>query len=242
MKILKFTPSATLLGIALLHLGAAAQGAPTADRAAAHHGAHGTHGTTSAASVHRHPSDGKVDTPTSASYAGQHTRPVKALSDTDMAELSSGAGRGLAKPAELNGYPGPAHVLELADALALSAAQRDATETLMRQHRVRASSIGERVIEAERALDLAFATRQIDEAQLDQLTGAIGALQAELRAEHLRTHLIQARLMTHEQVTRYAALRGYAAHDTTGATYPAEATPARRQDRAPAGSPPAHRH
>jgi len=69
-------------------------------------------------------------------YAGQHERSVKALSDDEIKQYLAGAGMGYAKAAELNGYPGPMHVLELADKLALSAEQRDAiTEALqiMRQ-------------------------------------------------------------------------------------------------------------
>jgi hypothetical protein len=53
-------------------------------------------------------------------YAGEQARDIKALSDQDIKELQSGHGKGLAKAAELNGYPGPAHVLELADELKLT--------------------------------------------------------------------------------------------------------------------------
>ena len=44
-------------------------------------------------------------------YAGMQARPVKALSDQQIADLKAGRGMGLALPAELNGYPGPSHVL-----------------------------------------------------------------------------------------------------------------------------------
>jgi hypothetical protein len=40
-------------------------------------------------------------------YAGQQARTTKALSDEDIAALSNGEGKGMAKAAELNGYPGP---------------------------------------------------------------------------------------------------------------------------------------
>ena len=45
-------------------------------------------------------------------YAGMQTRAIKALSDQQIADLRAGRGMGMALPAELNGYPGPAHVLE----------------------------------------------------------------------------------------------------------------------------------
>src|SRR5690349_20851759 len=63
-------------------------------------------------------------------YAGLETRPVKALSEQQIADLKAGRGMGLALAAELNGYPGPAHVLELADALGLSDEQRARTKAL----------------------------------------------------------------------------------------------------------------
>src|ERR687892_2344181 len=63
-------------------------------------------------------------------YAGMQARPVKALSDQQIADLRAGRGMGLALAAELNGYPGPLHVLEHADALALTAEQRHRTRSL----------------------------------------------------------------------------------------------------------------
>jgi hypothetical protein len=57
-------------------------------------------------------------------YAGLEGRPIKALSEQQIADLRAGRGMGLALAAELNGYPGPMHVLELADALDLSGQQR----------------------------------------------------------------------------------------------------------------------
>ena len=54
-------------------------------------------------------------------YVGMQTRSIKARSDQQIADLKAGRGMGLALPAELNGYPGPAHVLELSDQLGLSA-------------------------------------------------------------------------------------------------------------------------
>lgn len=143
-------------------------------------------------------------------YAGQQDRAIKSLSDADVQELLSGHGRGFAKAAELNGYPGPAHVLEHAQALGLSPQQQAATQALMQRHQARARALGVEVVEAERRLDQAFAGRQIDAATLSTLTADIGRRQAELRQEHLRTHLEQTALLDEQQVRRYAQLRGYA--------------------------------
>ena len=48
-------------------------------------------------------------------YAGMQQRALKALSEDQIADLRAGKGMGLALAAELNGYPGPIHVLELCD-------------------------------------------------------------------------------------------------------------------------------
>src|SRR6266849_3579115 len=45
-------------------------------------------------------------------YAGLQTRPIKAISEQQIADLKAGRGMSLALAAELNGYPGPKHVLE----------------------------------------------------------------------------------------------------------------------------------
>jgi hypothetical protein len=142
-------------------------------------------------------------------YAGQQTREIKALSPAQTADLLAGKGMEQAKAAELNGYPGPMHVLELAGPLALSAAQIRDSEALLAGHKAEARVLGARLVEAERKLDSAFADKRIDAVQLESLTREIGLLQAELRASHLRTHLQQTRLLTTPQVALYAELRGY---------------------------------
>ena len=46
-------------------------------------------------------------------YAGQEVRRIKSLSAERVADLLAGRGAGYAKAAELNGVPGPVHVLEV---------------------------------------------------------------------------------------------------------------------------------
>lgn len=116
---------------------------------------------------------------------------------------------GYAKAAELNGYPGPMHVLELARQLQLSPVQRQASEQLMAQHKATARALGSQLVNAERTLDTAFAQKQIDPQRLAELTQRIGQLQANLRAEHLQTHLQQTALLQPQQIARYQSLRGY---------------------------------
>lgn len=143
-------------------------------------------------------------------YAGQQARAIKALSDNDTKGLLDGSGAGFAKAAELNGYPGPAHVLELSSQLHLDAAQEAATRELLAAHKSRAREIGAELVAAERELDQLFSRKQADPSSVDQATHRIGQLQAQLRAEHLKTHLSQTALLNPHQIHEYAALRGYA--------------------------------
>jgi Spy/CpxP family protein refolding chaperone len=147
--------------------------------------------------------------PAGSPYAGQQLRDIKSLSPSEIKALHQGAGMGYAKAAELNGYPGPLHVLELARQLRLSDQQRQASEQLMAQHKATARTLGGQLVDAERALDTAFAQKQIDAQRITELTQRIGQLQATLRAEHLQTHLLQTALLNPQQIERYQSLRGY---------------------------------
>lgn len=142
-------------------------------------------------------------------YAGMQTRHVKALTDQQIADLRAGRGMGLALAAELNGYPGPLHVLELADRLGLKADQRERVQELFEAMKVEAITAGEKVIEAEAALDRAFKDRTITPERLADLSAAIGITQGELRAIHLKYHLTTAALLTADQSLKYAEFRGY---------------------------------
>ncbi len=151
---------------------------------------------------------------TTTPYAGQEQRAIKALSDEEVRDLLEARGMGLAKAAELNSYPGPFHVLQFANQLGLSDAQRAATESLYADMRSKAQPIGRKIIEAERNLDRAFANGRIDPAMLWSQVNAIAILQGELRAVHLDTHLTQQSLLTPEQIARYDMLRGYRGNQT----------------------------
>jgi hypothetical protein len=142
-------------------------------------------------------------------YAGMQTRAVKALTEQQVADLRAGRGMGMALPAELNGYPGPAHVLELADGLDLSGEQRQRIQQLHAAMKAEAIAVGERLIGAETALDRAFRDRSITLPRLAELSGEISRTQAELRVVHLKYHLTTADLLTSDQSLRYAELRGY---------------------------------
>lgn len=152
-------------------------------------------------------------------YAGLQAREIKALSAEDAQKLLQGHGMSLALAAELNGYPGPSHVLELAQPLGLTAAQREATQQLMDTHKAEARALGRQLLEAERALDSAFAGGSATEAEVARHTRRIGELQGALRDAHLQTHLKQKALLTPRQVAEYQRLRGYTTAKAPGAEH-----------------------
>ena len=142
-------------------------------------------------------------------YVHEQSRSIKALSDQEMADYAAGKGMGFAKAAELNGYPGPAHVLELADDLTLSPLQREKTAALFRRMQTRASSLGARLVDEERMLDELFASKSISREALAKSLSSIAALQSEIRATHLQAHLEQAEILNAAQAMKYGHLRGY---------------------------------
>jgi Spy/CpxP family protein refolding chaperone len=142
-------------------------------------------------------------------YAGQESRAVKSLSDDDAKALRSGAGMGLAKPAELNHYPGPKHVIDLAAELGMTGEQVAAAQVAFDAMKSEATRLGSEIIAKEEALDRLFASGKATEAKVAAATSEIAALQGSLRATHLRAHLRMREIMTPEQIAAYDAKRGY---------------------------------
>ena len=142
-------------------------------------------------------------------YAGQQSREIKALSAEDVQGYLTGKGMGLAKAAELNGYPGPAHVLGLASELALTQKQEEQTKALFKQMEANSSSIGKQVVEEERALNDLFASKTVTPQLLASAMARIGQLQGQFRNVHLEAHIAQVAILTPEQLAKYKDLRGY---------------------------------
>jgi len=148
-------------------------------------------------------------TQTHQPYAGHEARPIKALTAEQIADLKAGRGMGLALAAELNGYPGPLHVLELAGPLGLTADQKDRMTRLFEDMRMEAVALGDRLIAAEAALDRQFAQKSVTAASLGDGVQGIATAHAALRQAHLKYHLATVEVLTAEQIARYAELRGY---------------------------------
>jgi hypothetical protein len=154
-------------------------------------------------------------------YAGLEARPIKALSEQQIADLKAGRGMGLALAAELNGYPGPIHLLELSDKVGLSDQQRAQITSLFEAMKAEAVPLGEKLLALETDLDAQFKNRTITAESLKGTTAAIGEVQAALRNTHLKYHLSTVALLAPAQITHYESLRGYSAasHDDHQGTH-----------------------
>jgi hypothetical protein len=142
-------------------------------------------------------------------YAGEQSRDIKALSPQEVRSLLDGRGMGFAKAAELNGYPGPAHVLELDSELALNDEQRRRTRALFETMQAEAMALGNQLVAAEREVDRLFASGTVTSQLLQDVLQRSGELQARLRGVHLQAHVEQVRILDAGQVQRYSVLRGY---------------------------------
>lgn len=147
-------------------------------------------------------------------YVGQETRSIKALSQEDIDGLLTGAGTpfgGMAKPAELNGYPGPRHILDAVEAgeLELTAEQLLQVEKLYGDMRSEAIVLGEKIIAIETEIDEAFASKTMTEDFLRQKIVTSSGMYGQLRVVHLKYHLSMLDVLTPQQVSEYNKLRGY---------------------------------
>ena len=151
-----------------------------------------------------------------APYAGQDQRSIATLSGADIDALLAGQGWGFALAAELNGYPGPLHVLELAKELELTDQQRAEVQSIYDDMNKRARALGADYVRAEAELSDAFNSGNLDEVDLETLVARSARIEAELRSVHLAAHLEIKPLMSRHQVVLYNNARGY---DSVGTSH-----------------------
>jgi hypothetical protein len=142
-------------------------------------------------------------------YAGHEKRTIKSLSPGDIAELTRGGGWGLAKAAELNGVPGPAHLLEMKNAIRLDERQISTLSKIYRRMKSQAIQQGKKLIALEGKLEKHFQNGTITDAILRASLDATAQARKELRYIHLATHLETPDILTKDQIRKYNALRGY---------------------------------
>ena len=131
------------------------------------------------------------------------------LTSGDVTGLMEGHGMGLAKAAELNHYPGPKHVLELAAELDLTDVQRAEAERLRAEMLAEAQPLGAQIVEMERHLDALFAEGRATPDTVDRITSHIAEAKGRLRATHLRAHVAMQAALTPDQIAAYDRLRGH---------------------------------
>jgi Spy/CpxP family protein refolding chaperone len=154
-------------------------------------------------------------------YVGLEGRVIKGLSAEEARGLIAGEGMAQSLPAELNGYPGPRHVRQHADALGLTAEQRTRAAALEADMQRQAETLGREVVALEGALDRLFQDGKANPAAVERLTQEIGRKRGALRAVHLRAHVAMAQALSPDQKTRYMTLRGYGAKDGAPKDMPA---------------------
>ncbi|MBS1267597.1 MAG: hypothetical protein MAG458_00302 [Nitrosopumilus sp.] len=150
-------------------------------------------------------------------YAGEHVRDVKSLSTSDIDGLKSGTGTpfgGMAKLAELNGYPGPRHVLDLAQQMELTESQIKQIEYIYQEMNTEAITLGNKILSIEMKLDEQFSKGLIDENYLNEKIHESAEFYAKLRNVHLQSHLLMMDVLTPEQIKIYNELRGYTLDDS----------------------------
>jgi hypothetical protein len=142
-------------------------------------------------------------------HAGGAPSDIAALTAEQLHGLMTGEGMGMALAAELNHYPGPKHVLELADSLRITPEQRDAVERIRQGMLTRAVELGTRIVALERELDAHFKAGRAASDEVASLTERIGTLGGLLRAGHLEAHVATRALLTPDQIRTYDRLRGH---------------------------------
>jgi Spy/CpxP family protein refolding chaperone len=183
------THTALLLGLALGASALAAGGAQ------AQHSGHQP-GTTH---DHRHQAG--------APGGGAGHQRAEACAQEFEAVVRDGRGFGMAFAADQNGYPGPMHVLELKDRLALTPEQQSRMQALMDGMFAHARPAGARLLEAEARLRALFADGRASEATVRAAATEVEQRRGDVRLVHLLAHLRTRDLLTEQQRAAYHAAR-----------------------------------
>ena len=149
--------------------------------------------------------------------AAQHEQHMKSAAATQMPQamaqhhafleaerqaIERGEGFGMAMAADMNGYPGPKHVLDMKKELKLTPTQEAAMQKLMADMKEKALAKGKDVLLAEKRLDEMFAQGKSED-ELREETYRVASLRAELRWVHLATHLAAKKILTAKQIEAY---------------------------------------
>ncbi len=121
--------------------------------------------------------------------------------------VGQGLGFGLAFAADRNGYPGPLHVVELAQPLGLRAEQveraRSLYDAMLAESRPKSAAL----LAAEAELARLFERGEATEARVRAQVAEVERLRADVRLVHLTYHLRTRDLLTSEQRVAYHRAR-----------------------------------
>ncbi len=146
---------------------------------------------------------------THSPWAGEQKREIKSFSARELAGIQKGHGVGMALPAELNGFPGPRHALDLAEELSLTAKQKEQLEAFYQEMLQESAPLGKKFIEIEREINEKFENKSISSEELSELLQKSSDIQWQLRNAHLQSHIQTTHVLSSEQISIYNQLRGY---------------------------------
>jgi Spy/CpxP family protein refolding chaperone len=121
----------------------------------------------------------------------------------DSAGLRNGEGMGMAMYADMNGYPGPKHILDLKDKLGLTKDQQKKVEDAVKLVKISATTKGDEIIVAEQELFSLFKSGKVNEKTLRLKLENIGKLRGELRYIHLQAHVRMKQILSAGQIQQY---------------------------------------
>lgn len=139
-----------------------------------------------------------------------------AMSAPEAIAVMAGEDAGLARLADVHGWPGPRTVLANAEALNLAPDQVRIAENIEAEFEIEAREIALAWLAVEAELDEAFRSGRASKGKVQALTQQSGALRAELRALQLSAHIEMRPNLTRDQLESYSRLPEIAAARTGG--------------------------
>jgi hypothetical protein len=149
------------------------------------------------------------DTSITSPYLDQLDSSVRGLSQEDIDGLLAGEGMGYAKSAELNGYPGPRHILDMSRELQLSTEQMTSISSIFDSMNRSAVALGQTIVALEGTLSQSFSDHTVTQQNLQEHVDQLTELYGQLRQVHLQAHLNLTPLLSTQQLAQYQRLRGY---------------------------------
>lgn len=148
-------------------------------------------------------------TPTPSAYVSLLDSEIRGLDQDTIEGYLTGKGLGQALPAELNGYPGPRHTIDMAEELELTEEQLAQVQALFDDMQSAVIPLGDKYLESVAELELAFREDTITDEYLHSQLEKITGIEAQMRYVHLSTHLATIDILSHDQIMQYNMMRGY---------------------------------